>query len=244
MPLLALIDGDLVGFRSAASCEPTKAKAEREPLEFAITRANECMQRILYATNASEYKLFIGGSDNFRYKIDPTYKANRLDKEKPPWLQPVREFLVTNWKAHITDGIEADDALGIEQCASHLSGETVIVSLDKDLLQIPGNHYNWVHEEWTHISPRMGWANFYTQLLMGDRSDNISGFDGKMRISVPKFLQSWVSRIHESCSTPWEMFGVVQEIYELGDEALLRNGNLLYIQRHEGDEWQFPVKEA
>lgn len=230
-------------FRSAASCEPTKSKAVREPLEFAIARADECMRRILYATSATEYKAFIGGGDNFRHKIDPTYKANRADKQRPEWLEPVREFLVINWQAHITDGIEADDALGIEQCADNGASETVIVSIDKDLLQIPGKHYNFVRDEWTLITPRSGWANFYTQLIMGDRSDNIQGFDGKMRTTVPKFLQPFVSDIHESCSTPWEMFRVVQDIYELGDEALLRNGNLLYIQRYENSAWHFPTEE-
>lgn len=199
------------------------------------------MRRILHATNAREYKLFIGGADNFRYQIDPTYKANRNDKPRPEWLQPVREFLVTEWKAHISDGIETDDHLGIEQSADN-DQETVICSYDKDLIQIPGNHYNFQKDVWSFVTPLQGWASFYTQLIMGDRSDNILGFDGKMRTTVPKFLSSVVSAIHESCSTPWQMFRIVQDIYELGEEALLRNGQLLYILRHEYDEWSFPVE--
>lgn len=202
------------------------------------------MRRILHATNAREYKLFISGSENFRYKIDPTYKANRDGKPRPEWLQPVREFLVTEWKARISDGIETDDCLGIEQSADHLNQETVICTYDKDLLQVPGHHYNFKKDEWQYITPLQGWANFYTQLIMGDRSDNISGFDGKMRIDVPKFLSGYVSRIHESCSNPWQMFRVVEEIYELGDEALLRNGRLLYILRHENDEWYPPTESG
>jgi 5'-3' exonuclease len=198
------------------------------------------MRRILHATNAREYKLFIGGGDNFRYQIDPTYKANRDNKPRPQHLQEVRSYLVTEWKAHIADGIETDDHLGIEQSADN-GEETVIASYDKDLIQIPGNHYNFQKDIWSYVTPLQGWASFYTQLIMGDRSDNIQGFDGKMRLNVPKFLQPYVSRIHESCSNPWEMFGVVQEIYELGDEALLKNGNLLYILRHENDSWNFPL---
>jgi 5'-3' exonuclease len=198
------------------------------------------MRRILYATNAREYKLFIGGGDNFRYQIDPTYKANRDDKPRPEWLQQVREHLVVEWKAHIADGIETDDHLGIEQSADN-GQETVICSYDKDLLQVPGKHYNFNKDEWKYITPLEGWANFYTQLIMGDRSDNIQGFDGKMRVSVPKFLQPYVSAIHESCSDPWEMFQVVESIYELGEESLLKNGRLLYILRHENDEWNFPT---
>lgn len=236
-----MVDGDIVAFRSAASCEPNqKGKTEREPLEFAISRADEIMRRILYICGSDSYKLYIGGSGNYRKQIDPNYKANRADKEKPPWLEPVREFLITNWDAHVTDGIETDDALGIEQCADNGVQETVICSIDKDLLQIPGRHYNFVKDEWTYVTPLQGWAAFYTQLIMGDRSDNIQGFDGKMRTTVPKFLSPYVSAIYEQCSNPWEMFRVVQDIYELGDEALLRNGQLLYIQRTEGDSWDVP----
>lgn len=229
-----------MGYRAASSCEPTKAKKDREPLDIAIARADECMRRILYATNASEYKLFIGGGENFRHKIDPSYKANRDNKPRPEWLQPVREFLVTNWQAHIADGIEADDHLGIEQSSDN-GQETCICSIDKDLLQIPGKHYNFVKDEWTYVTPVQGWANFYTQLIMGDRSDNIQGYDGIMRVQAPKFLSPILSRITESCSNPWEMFRIVQEVYQLGDEALLKNGRLLYILRHENDEWNFPT---
>lgn len=199
------------------------------------------MRRILHATNAREYKLFIGGSDNFRKQIDPAYKANRDDKPRPEWLQPVREFLISEWKARISDGIETDDCLGIEQCADN-GQETVIASYDKDLLQVPGKHYNFQKDIWTHISPLQGWAHFYTQLIMGDRSDNIKGFDGLMRNNVPKFLQPYVSAIHESCSDPWAMYRVVSDIYELGEEDMLRNGRLLYVLRHEADEFNWPVQ--
>jgi 5'-3' exonuclease len=109
--LLALIDGDICCYRAAASCEPTKAKPDREPQEVAIMRADELMRRILHETSSDTYKLYIGGSDNFRYKIYPEYKANRLDKPKPEYLQDVRAFLVSEWNAEIVNGMEADDAM-------------------------------------------------------------------------------------------------------------------------------------
>jgi 5'-3' exonuclease len=194
------------------------------------------MRRIIYQTGCEAYKAFIGGSENFRYKIDPNYKANRKDVPRPAWLQQVREHLVMQWDAKITDGIEADDALGIEQCSGD---DTVIVTIDKDLLQVPGRHYNFVTEEWQFVSPLQGSANFYTQLIMGDRSDNIQGYDGKMRQTVPNFLRRYVDDVHQAASER-EMYEIVESIYELGDEALLRNGNLLYIQRKENDTWEVP----
>lgn len=234
-----MVDGDLVGYRSAASCEPTKLKPDREPLEVAIARCDDLMRRILHETNAPSYQCYIGGSENFRYDIDPNYKANRKDKPRPMWLQEVREYLVMNWNTQICDGIEADDALGIAQCNSY--EESCIASIDKDMLQIPGNHFNFVASTWSHISPRQGWHHFYTQLIMGDKSDNIQGYDGKMRPTVPQFLQPVIDRIY-AATTEIEMLRVVQDVYELGDEALLRNGRLLYIQREQDDVWHLPTE--
>lgn len=231
---LALLDLDIVGYRSAASCEPTKVKPEREPLESALARTEELMRRILHETGAKSYLGFISGPENYRYAIDPTYKANRADKPRPEWLQPCREYLVMNWNAKVCNGIEADDALGIHQTSS-----TVICSIDKDLLMIEGRHYNFVTGEWKFIDKLQGLRNFYTQLLLGDNSDNIRGYDGLMRQKVPQFLQPIVNRII-SAETELEMFEIIHEVYQLGDEALLSNGRLLYIQRTEGDEWNFP----
>lgn len=193
------------------------------------------MRKILRDTGADMYRSFISGPENFRYKIDPSYKANRVDAIRPEWLQPVREFLVVEWNTSVSDGIEADDNLGI-----HQTDETIICSTDKDLLQIPGYHYNFVNEVFTRITPHQGWVNFYTQLIMGDKSDNIMGYDGKMRQKVPQFLQPLIDKIAD-CDSPEQMYKVVEEVYELGDEALLRNGQLLYIQRHEGDTWLPPL---
>lgn len=192
------------------------------------------MQRILDETIASGYRAFLSGSENFRYSIDPTYKANRVDVPRPIYLQPIREHLVTQWNAEISDGIEADDSLGIAQTT-----ETIICSLDKDLLTIPGEHYNWVKQEFKYIDAHQGWVNFYTQLVLGDRSDNVKGYDGKMRQVVPKFLQPIIEDIERS-ESPREMFKVVSDIYELGADAMYRNAQLLYIQRKEGDKFVVP----
>lgn len=230
----ALIDADLVAYRSAASCEPTKAKPYQEPLEIAVLRCDNMMNRILDETGASGYRAFLSGSENFRYSIDPEYKANRRDAPRPEWLQPIREYLVIEWEACISEGIEADDSLGIAQ-----TKDTILCSLDKDLLTIPGKHYNWVKQEFKEIDEHTAWVNFYTQLVMGDKSDNVMGYDGKMRQTVPKFLQPIIEDI-ERAESPREMFKIVSDIYELGADAMYRNAQLLYIQRKEGDKFVVP----
>jgi 5'-3' exonuclease len=231
----ALLDGDICSYRAAASCEPTKIKPGLEQLEVAILRVDELVTRILYETSAEQYTLYIGGDNNFRYNVDPNYKANRRDKPKPTYLQDVRAYLVSNWSAKLVNDIEADDALGLDQTSME---DTVICSIDKDLLMIPGKHYNFVNLEWNETTPLDGLKRFYQQLIQGDQSDNIMGFDGKARPKLPQFLEPVVRELWD-CETEDEMYELVQGMY-MDDERLYRNGQLLWIQQTGRVKWEPP----
>jgi hypothetical protein len=69
--------------------------------------------------------------------------------------------------------MEADDLLGINQ-----TKDTIICTIDKDLRQVPGQHYNFVKDEIFTVNLQEGLLWFYTQMLTGDASDNISGIRG------------------------------------------------------------------
>lgn len=245
MKEVALVDGDIIGYRCSASCEPTKIKEFTEPLDVAIQRADDLMNRILYETNAQSYKVYIGGSENFRKEIYPEYKANRKDVKKPIHLQLVREHLFTTWKAKIADGIEADDELGIEQSA--MGTDSIICSIDKDLLQIPGYHYNFVKGIETFVSPYDGLRALYKQIITGDGSDNIPAFDGAYRGSTPQFVQRILAPI-DNLSDEIEMYDYVLSVYDnhYNDpsidvrDVVHRNAKLVYILRQEGKYWQPP----
>jgi len=230
----ALIDGDIICYRSAASCQQKGITVE--PVEVAIMRVNDLMQRILHETESDSYKAYLTGSNNFRYEVNPDYKGNRKDVPRPEWLQQCREHLVVEWKATVEDGQEADDALGIEQMRSK---DTIICSIDKDLLMIPGEHYDFVkgirREQFSIPAIR----HFYWQLLMGDRTDNIFGFDGKARQSVPKFLEPVFEEL-ASYDDELDMFGLVQSLYN-DDARLLMNGRCLWIRREPEQVWNFPT---
>ena len=199
------------------------------------------MERILYETGASQQSTFISGEENFRYKVNPQYKAQRKDKPKPRWLQDVREHLIVGWGARIADGIEADDELGISQCSTE--DDTVICTIDKDLLQIPGQHFNFVSGEHRIISPHQGLQNFYFQMIMGDTSDNIFGFDGIARSRVPKFLEPTIALLME-CSTEREMHEFVYDLYETHArvDQYKMNADCLYIMKSYGDKWKPPTQ--
>jgi len=235
--MIVLVDGDIVCYRSAASCEPSKARDWVEPLEVAIMRVDDLMRRILEETQATSYKAFLTGSDNFRMEHNPEYKANRKDVVRPRWLQDCREHLVMEWKASVQDGQEADDAMGIAQCEAEL-GSTIIASIDKDLLCIPGKHYNFVTGEFREQSAIDACRHFYWQLIMGDRGDNVFGYDGKARQTVPKFMELIMAEL-SSYDRESDMFDFVKSLYA-DDDRLLMNGRCLWIRHAEGEVWKFP----
>lgn len=161
-----LIDSDIVAFRNAAA-------SEGDPLEIALLRTDKMMRDIIEDTGANSYYAFLSGSNNFRKEIYPEYKANRKDIVKPIHLAACKDFLVREWNAVTSEGCEADDLLGC-----HQTNDTIIASIDKDLLMIPGQHYNFVKKEWSVISPLLGLHNFYRSALVGDKADNIIGVRG------------------------------------------------------------------
>ena len=233
----ALVDADIVSYRCSASCQ--KQDAITEPESVALARVDELMQRIIHETNSEFYYPFLTGSDNFRYKYYPEYKANRKDSVKPVYLEACREYLVTQWKAQVSEGCEADDLMAIEQTKN--PDETIICTIDKDLLQVPGRHYNFVKQEFMTITPKEGLFNFYWQFIMGDRSDNIFGFDGLARTTVPKKLQWLYDEIQfaSQMGTERDMFDIVREQYN-DDIRLLANGICLWMQREPEQIWEFP----
>lgn len=233
---IALIDADIVAYRCAAS-------ANNDPLDIALVRVDELMQRILHETASEHYFAYLTGSNNFRYDIYPEYKANRKDTEKPKWLQDCREHLVLQWKASVTDGIEADDAMSMEQTKN---SDTIICSIDKDLLQVPGRHYNFVKQEFKTISPKEGLFNFYWQFIMGDKADNIPGFDGKMRDKIPKFLEPMYNEMQLALEfgTEVDLFDIVRGNHTADDALLLALGRCLYMLREPDKHWEFPSEKT
>lgn len=231
--MIALLDTDIFCYRCAAA-------SENDPVEIAIIRLDEMINRVLYELNTQDYKCFLGGKDNYRYDIYPEYKGNRKGKPKPIWLEACREHLIKNHNATIVNGMETDDRLGIEQCQEDL--ESIIVSIDKDLLQIPGHHYNFVTQQRIFVSPLDALRNYYEQLLCGDGADNIPGFDGMVRGQKPKFVQRLLEPI-KGMTEEYEMYQYVHSVYKDHgmEDTLVRNGRLLWIKRKENEElWSPP----
>ena len=221
----ALIDHDLVVFRCAAS-------AENDSLNIAIYRAEALLDELLTKTGADSYRAFLSGKSNFRKTIYPEYKANRTTP-KPVHLEALREYALDKQNAELApDTLEADDALGINQ-----TDDTMIVSLDKDLLMVPGKHFSWEikgkgwtkPDKFTEQTKLGGLRLFFEQCLKGDTADNIKG--------IEKIGNKRATALLADCVTEQQMFDAVRNAYGNDDEFIM-NASVLWIMQNEEDVWK------
>lgn len=221
----ALIDQDLLCYRCAAS-------AENDDLGIALYRIDELLDNILTKTEATSYRAFLTGSNNFRKQIYPEYKANRT-QPKPRHLRDLQEYSLEKLSAeYAPETLEADDALAIYQ-----TDDTIICSLDKDLLQVPGKHFSWEinGKGWSRPDTFIeqteleGLRLFYKQCLKGDTSDNVKGVEGLGEKKASKLLAD--------CRSHKELFNQVRDLYG-NDEEFIMNASVLWILRSLDDNWK------
>lgn len=228
-----LIDADIVLHRCGFA-------SENDDPFIALYRTDEMLDQILQDTKANSYTLYLSDTkeNNFRYKIDSNYKANRT-APKPRHHEAIKEHMIVQWNAKIAHGMEADDALGINQME-----DTIIVSIDKDLLQIPGRHYNFVKGLFTTVTPEQGFLSFYRSILTGDVADNIKGIYGIGPKKAEKILSEWES--HDSAISKiavayWKWFTSEGKPVEQIIDTIRKNGQLLKIKQSEDEpNWDFP----
>ena len=108
---------------------------------------------------------------------------------------------------------------------------SIICSVDKDLNQIPGWHYNFVKKEKYFVDEEQAIRTFYTQLLVGDNTDNIQGVKGIGPAKAAKILSE--------CKNEKEMYEACVKTYN-NQELLNEMAQLIYIRRVEGEEWRPP----
>lgn len=223
-----LIDGDLVAFRCAST-------AEHEDEYIAHARARDFVSKLVDETSVESYELWFSGKDNFRYDVFPEYKANRIGAYRPKWEASTKRFLADEMGARWFDGAEADDILAIRQ--TELKDESIIISIDKDMRQVPGWHYSWELKrkevvsrvaERVYVTPEEGLRHFYTQLIIGDNADGIPGCPGKGKKAAT---------ILENLHSEQEMFEAVRSMYDC-DEAMLLMGQVLWLWRTPWDIWK------
>lgn len=224
--MIALIDSDTPAYAAAAM-------AEGQSEQIARWNVNKTIEDILRKVGTDQFQCFVTGNTNFRYQVYPEYKANRLKVKRPEYLQVCKQHLIDEWGAVESINCEADDLLGIELTRYNAEDiPAILVSIDKDLDQIPGLHYNPRKELQYTVTPLDGLRFFYYQLLVGDTADNIKGASG----IGPKRAE----KILAGLNTEWELYNAVKDFFSC-EEELVMNAKCLYIWKKENDEWSIPI---
>lgn len=189
-----LIDGDVVAYQAAASCEQAM---EWEPgywtwnVDFieVTNRIQSVVEDVVEKLDADDYVLCLTDpKHNFRLDVLPTYKTHRKTVKKPLVLLQAKDWMVENMGAKIAPGLEGDDLMGIY--ATHNPAGKIIVSIDKDMKTIPCDYVRTKAQfdedgmelvgAWdiTRITPEEADAYWLKQTLSGDVTDGYSGCPG------------------------------------------------------------------
>lgn len=184
-----LIDADSIMYTATYFPEDSLIEfpTEEEQIEEAKYRTRTKLQEIQINVeewfNIVQTYIFIGGKNNFRYKIFPEYKANRKNAIKSPLLPIIKEYMVEELKAIESHGAEADDYIidAVNEC----SGNCVVSSIDKDVIyyspNIPLYDYRGhddVLGEFKCISTKESRLAIATQIVTGDSTDGVPGAKG------------------------------------------------------------------
>jgi hypothetical protein len=226
---IALLDSDWMVYRVGFASEDDDEK-------YALSRLTELLTDTVYfKLGCDDYKAYLTGKTNFRYGVAKTqpYKGNRKDMQKPKHYEALREHLL-RLGAVMSENCEADDMVAIEMTKF---SDYILVGVDKDLLQIPGKHYNPISELLFDIDEFTGAYNFWSQMLTGDRVDNIPGLRGIGPKKAEKLLKD--------CKDAEELEQAVWKAYvdkEHDYDYFLEQGRLLHLQRYEGEIWEPSVK--
>ena len=169
---VCLIDADSIYFRVA--CVVRKKQEIRKAIDYT-------MNDIKRSCMTDNLMVAVKGRGNFRNDLYDKYKANRkeLDPEVKKALNYGHQYMVDNYGAIMADDMEADDLVAIwaYECREE-EQDYYICGIDKDLLQIPGDHYNFVKKTHRFVNDDEGHLLLMTQALTGDNADNIPGIKG------------------------------------------------------------------
>lgn len=183
-----LIDGDVIAYQFSTAAEVAIHWGDdfwtlHADAAEAKVRLASFMGSLMSELEATDLIVALSDSSRqyFRKAILPTYKQSRDGVRKPIILAEMRKHLQETYPTFERPGLEGDDVLGILATSKKIvPGEKVIVSIDKDLLTIPGLHYNTRHPEKGVFMVTLDEADYFHlfQTLTGDSSDGYSGCPG------------------------------------------------------------------
>jgi len=211
-----LIDGDIL-LHKTCCVTMTDYKFEDSPWSTYYSNEEETLdlikKRIGYLKKRFKTESIIftlSDKLNFRKEVYKSYKSNRKDTMKPLGFSRIRDELLTFNNTMVKPTLEADDLMAIlatlPKAKRPYEGEPIIVSIDKDLLQVACKVYNSDKDEIVHPSKLEGNMQFWTQCLTGDKTDGYSCITGLGPKTAEKLLAG--------VTTKAEAFRVIKKAYE------------------------------
>lgn len=198
--------------------------------------------------------LILSGKTNWRDKVATLlpYKGNRDPTHKPVHYTAIREYMIAEHAAYVTDGIEADDACAMLAWETRNAKPLVepvycVASIDKDLDQIPGWHYDYMKKVFYFVDVEDAAKSFWQQVLSGDPTDNIGGCWKIGAGKAKAMIEEWRDQ------SPDDIWLRVVAEYDLSQDkkgcpyadkdpwdVALENARLLYLQQKPDEIWNPP----
>ena len=237
----------------------TRSYKERKELAFnyivdeAVSRMGNKLLKVYNEIEETgimldSYELYITNcKKSVRKEISPYYKSNR---KRNIWVNAIRKHLISQDNVIYDNEYEADDLIADRARELNEKGfEYIVVSIDKDLKQIPGVHFDYypIYEHQkddngnvkkvfkqlkglSFTTPFESWKMLAMQVLMGDSGDRVKG--------IPKIGPKKAETILKECNTPKEFQSSVIRAYIANSDKfddndwrsnLLMNYRLIYL---------------
>ena len=213
------------------------------------------IKNIIVGSESTDYIVYISGDTNFRNEAATIreYKGNRSSDTRPVHYGYIRDYIEDKHPTITSDNCEADDLCAMrlytefkkaQKSKNKNDCEAILCSIDKDLRNIPGHHYNITARKIDWVTVKDANKHFAKQLLTGDNTDNIPGIsflsDMKKKVG-PKTAEKML----KDATSIQELYDAVCEVYvefvgEGWEIKLQEVGTLLWMQRK--PEEQFDIK--
>lgn len=245
---IALIDVDSILYAAAAISEicAKRQSDDGEDLWFPTRTLSEAyldvearLDAIVEAVEADSAIVVLSDHDNFRYKILPTYKANRAGVRRPQMLGGLQAITRDKrpYPVLVVRGLEADDVLGISCGQLEDAHELpIMVSEDKDLKCIPGHLYQKGKLTKTSRADADRWHLYQT--LTGDSVDCYTGCPGMGPKRAEKLLSDCD---HETPDRRWRWVTGAFNRAGCNDDYALTQARVARILRAE--DWDTQKRE-
>jgi len=207
-------------------------------------------------------RVLLTGPGNFREELakQRPYKGNRDLSHKPEHYQAIRDYLHEVWSAEIIHGHEADDEVSIAAWERLNAGDAagyVVCTVDKDLDQVPGLHYDYAKRVFYDVDTLSGEMRFWEQCVSGDPTDNIPGCYKMAAVKAERLVRdlvsdaikmdgdeiAWRKHVWDGIVAAYEASQLIAGcpyLDQKAEDVALETARLVYMQQRKGELWNPP----